>query len=211
MTIAAAQPALSAGQSRFLRYWGLNMSMVYSWGWAWTPGFSYTDDEKKRFAELSQTVSAGATSIWMAAVVILFLLIGAVAMTVMIVIASLAWPDPSKTPAIAFVSLLALTCFLTLGFGFPLSMVWGGTIADWFAGGAAPAEAPGDAALHAKIRGQLWRLIAVMCVILIPGTMAFIVFNIDAGPVLTVLKTAIGLCWVVGIGSYILSRRARSG
>ena len=208
MTEVELSPNLPPSQVRFLRYWALNMTMVRGWGWSWTPGFRYAEAEWQRFETLAASVTRAASAIWMTACPVIFILLAALAVGgLMIPLASALWPDPSKTPAIAFVALLALTSFLTIGFGFPLSMVWGGMIADRIGGDGTQPAAPGDPALHARIRQQLWRLIAAMCILFIPGTMLFIIFNIQAGPILTVLRAVTGVCVVIGMFSFQRSRR----
>jgi hypothetical protein len=140
---------------------------------------------------------------------VIFIIMAAIAVGgLMIPLATLLWPDPSKTPAIAFVSLLALAALLTIGFGLPLAMVWGGVVADWFGTSKEYTPDGEDAALAAKVHRQLWRLIAVMCILLIPGTMMFVIFNIDIGPVLIALKIATGVCILIGAVSFHKSRRS---
>jgi hypothetical protein len=198
---------LSPRKLRFMRYWGFNMAMTRSWGWSSTPGFSYSDSEWSRLSALAATVPESSSAVWLAVCPIIFIIMAAVAVGgIMFPLAGVLWPDPSQTPAIGFVSLLAFTTFLTIGIGMPFAISWAGVIADWF-GDAKPYLADGeDAALAAKVDRQLWRLMAVMCVLFIPGAMTLIVLNIDIRPVLLALKMVVGASIVIGMVSIHKSR-----
>ena len=63
-----------------------------------------------------------------------------------------------------------------------------------------------NAALYAKFRRQLWRVVLVMCGLFIPGCWLWIIYDIQAGPLITVLKW---LCGVVIVGSGFGLWRAR--
>src|ERR1700722_2433642 len=133
MSARTTSQGLSVRKLRFMRYWGLNMTMTRSWGWSWTPGFSYTDAEWSRLLALEANVSKSSASVWLAVCPVIFIVMAAVAVGgVMIPLVVVLWPDPSKIPAIAFISLLVFSAFLTIGFELPLFIGWAGVIADIF-------------------------------------------------------------------------------
>ncbi|MER9374846.1 hypothetical protein [Mesorhizobium sp. M0491] len=46
----------------------------------------------------------------------------------------------------------------------------------------------GDEALASKVSWQINRIMLVMCGLLVPGILLFIAYDIQAGPIITVLK-----------------------
>ena len=164
-----------------LAFWAKAMSQIHSAGMSW-PGFSYTDPEKRRLAAIANSVSDGRYLLFQAIGATLFIVLAALCIAgLFLPVLTALYPDPAQTPALAFVCLLAAVCALTLGFGIPLSMRVGAALV--------PAE-PEDTALAAKMRRQIWRMTLIMCGVLVPGTLLFIAFNIQAGPLITALKWA---------------------
>ena len=65
------------------------------------------------------------------------------------------YPDPAKTSAVVFLTVLFGTCFLTIGIGYPLALNTGGFIADCCTKGEPLPLTDLDRSLAAKIRKQV--------------------------------------------------------
>ena len=50
------------------------------------------------------------------------------------------------------------------------------------------AAASGDAALSSKISWQINRIMLIMCGLLVPGMLVWIAYDIDAGPIIVMIK-----------------------
>jgi hypothetical protein len=176
-----------------LAFWARNMVAIRRGGMTW-PGFSYTDPEWARMDALAGAVERWRFKLytWVnAAIFIAFAAAGIGA--IFLPLASILFPVPAETKPLPFVLLLAATALLILGVGLPVSMrITARLVASDATRTLKPA--PGDAALEAKIGWQIRRMIIIMCGVLVPGTLIFIAFNIQAGPVITVIKwVSIGL------------------
>ena len=151
--------ALTPSRRRFLRYWSLNMTLARTFGWVWMPGFTYGPDEWRRFEALAAAIPRRAVTIWLVATALIFILLAAVATTGVLGVAlTVLWPNPADMPEAGFFALLISVIVLAIGFGMPLSIVWGGAIADWLEPGTPAVEAADDGALHAKISRQFRRM-----------------------------------------------------
>ncbi|HRJ68236.1 MAG TPA: hypothetical protein PK812_01400 [Beijerinckiaceae bacterium] len=199
------EPALSPADERFLRYWSVNMTEAFrSSSDAWWPGFAYDAEQKQRMREIagSEDISGGSVLTFYAIVVLGYIAFaGMASVTIMVPVISWLYPDPSKLPALPFVLLLAGVCLLALGVGLPLSMRAGAWAGDRWAGGRPLPSKPGDAALVARARFQLRRIAIVAAGMLVPGVLLFILFDIDAGPLVFWLKLATVLCVLLSIGA----------
>jgi hypothetical protein len=151
--------SLSPSRQRFLRYWSLNMTLVRQAGWAWPVGFTYSGDEEQRMAALAATVPRAARLIWLAAAVAVFMLgaAGAMMMTLGTALTFL-WPNASEIPELGFFTAMALAIVLAVGIGMPLSVAWGGAIADRIVPLRLDVELVSDTALHAKVTSQFRRM-----------------------------------------------------
>jgi hypothetical protein len=86
------------------------------------------------------------------------------------------------------VLLLAAIALLIIGIGLPISMRIAAAIASDAQTRARLRATPGDAELARKVAYQINRITAIMCGLLVPGTLLFIAFNIRTGPIVTTLK-----------------------
>jgi hypothetical protein len=147
-------PALSRGKFRFLRYWSLNITLARSMGQSQFPGFSYTDDEWSRMEVLSTGLTAAGIWLWLGVVVLSYLIAAALAVSgVLGTAVSTIWRAHPNIPETQFFAAMALIIVMLIGIGMPFSIAFGGLVADplWR---NKPVEAPGDAALHAKVSRQ---------------------------------------------------------
>ena len=192
-----------------LAFWSLNMASIADAGMSW-PGFSYTEQEMARMRELSQAVSPAAYARFLLLTAVVFIAIAAVVIAgVFIPLASVLFAVPADTKPLPFVLLLAVTALLTLGAGLPVAM----RIGSAWSGGAALGEriagVPGDAELAAKVARQILRMTVIMCGIFVPGTMLWIAYDIQGGPIVTAMKwSGIGLM-ALSTGHAIVTRRER--
>jgi hypothetical protein len=151
--------ALTPSRRRFPRYWSLNMTLARTFGWVWMPGFTYGPDEWRRFEALAAAIPRRAVMIWLFATALIFVLLAAVVMIGVLGVAlTVLWPNPTDMPEAGFFALLIAVIVLAIGFGMPLSIVWGGAIADWLEPGTPAVEAADDGALYAKIGRQFRRM-----------------------------------------------------
>ena len=191
-----------------LAFWALNMTAATGGKNNW-PGFIYAEPEWTRLTRLAEAVDGAAYARYLLIVAAVFIALaacGVVGLFVPIMIAL--YPNPADTKALPFVLLLAATALLSIGIGLPIAM----RVAAWASADAAMMarlrEEPGDAALARKAAHQVTRMTVIMCGVLVPGTLLWIAFDINGGPLITALKwLAIG---AMG-GSMIHTIRARKG
>lgn len=203
-------PELTVGQTRMLRFWGANMTAAFAASRSW-PGFPSTDTERARLIELGATVPPAAMTLWMYALApAIFILTAALAVVaIMVPGLTLLYPNPGDIQPLPFVLLLTAVVAAAIGLGFPLAMALGARLALAWTGDAGRFVAqPGDAALYAKFRSQLWRVTLVMCGLFIPGCWLWIVYDLQAGPFVTALKWVTAL-WIVGSGLALWRLRHR--
>lgn len=172
-----------------LAFWGANMLRVREAGMSW-PGFGYTPAEVARFGEMGAPIGNRHYILFTWVTASFFIAIAAVAVGLMFWALLAAYPDTSRTPASVFVAVLACVALVSIGWGLPLAMRLAAGFVSTSVDFSGVAPAPGDAALAAKVRFQIRRMTAIMCGIFVPGTLCWIAFDIDAGPILTVLKVA---------------------
>jgi len=183
--VATASPSLDPG----LAFWGANIVRMKDAGMTW-PGFSYSDVEIARFRTVGQPVGLWTYKLFIWLTAAIFIVIAAVFVGVMIWVLTALYPDPSKTPASVFVTLLACVSLVSIGWGIPFAMRLAARFMARHVDFSAIGPQPDDTALAAKIRFQIRRMTAIMCGIFIPGCLLWIAFNIDAGPIVTVVKIA---------------------
>jgi hypothetical protein len=201
---------LKASDERFLRYWAANTSMALDQsGEADWYGFAYSPDEKARMRVIAAALPGKAFGVFVAVTVTGFLVVAAVAVTA-IMVPLLIWlyPDPAQTSAVVFVSTMAAICFGCIGFGLPVVMAWGARAGDLWGGGLPQVPIQGDAALIGKVRHQLWRMTLIMVGIFVPGCLIFILFNIDAGPLVFWLKLICAAVFAASVFRTATGRRS---
>jgi hypothetical protein len=196
------------GRMLRLAFWADIMMRIKNAGMSW-PGFSYTDAEWARLAPLAEAVAPFDAGRFKVVNAIVFIALAAVAMGGgFLPLASALFPVPAETPALPFVALLAATCFLVIGLGLPVSM----RIAAPLSAGARTrgnlSTLTYDPALWAKVAFQMHRITLVMCGFLVPGVLLFIAYNIDGGPIITVLKWISWVALLISTGDTVRRRKA---
>jgi hypothetical protein len=200
-----------ARDHRFLRYYAKGLLQLGPAGRDW-PGFRYSPEEWQRLELYGGSVGDGASGIAMTSGAVIFILVAAAVIGGLFIPAmTLLYPDPSKTSALVFLSCLFATALLTIGIGYPIALNAGGYIADRFAGDKPLEMIEADRLLAAKIRGQIWRMIGVLCGIGVPASLILVIYDIDLGPVMRWLKpVAYGLMAVVMATTAWTSSRKRA-
>ncbi len=182
-------PEVSQSALIRLALWADIMCPIKNADMSW-PGFSYTDAEWARMAELDQAVDGAATFRFQLINAVLFIVLaGLVIAGGFMPLMTLLYPNPADTKVLPFALVLAATAFLLLGAGLPLTM----RIAAPLAADAslrALNGAPGDGALWAKVVHQIRRISIILCGLLVPGILIWVTFDIDGGPIITALKWA---------------------
>jgi len=182
-------PALDTSLDTGLAFWGANMMRIVDSGMKW-PGFSYSDEEMARLRAIGAPVTYLKYQLFTWITAAIFIVIAACGIGVMFWAMLAAYPDTSKTPASVFVATLACVALVSIGWGVPVSMRLAAKIVAPHVDFSTIGPAPGDTALSAKVRFQIWRMTAIMCGVFIPGTLLWIAWDIQAGPIVTVLKVA---------------------
>jgi hypothetical protein len=201
---------LSPFRNRFLRYWSLNVILARSSGYPRLMGFPYTDAEQLRIEAIAGTIPSRAVLTWLSATVVIFILLAIAGVVgIMDPALTLLWPDPATMPGLGFAAVMALILTLALGFGMPLSIAFGGAIADRLADVTVPAPEPDDAALYAKVRSQFLRLAAIFSIAFIPGMMIYISLGVDAEWIRIILHGATAAIALFGLLCHAASRRPR--
>lgn len=186
-----------------LAFWAKNMTMISGARMSW-PGFSYSEAETARMSEMAASVSNAARQKFVLMNAVIFIaLAAAFIFGFFLRLASWLFPTPAETKALPFVLLLAATALLTIGIGLPISMH---LASRWSADETMRTGLTarlGDAALLAKVSYQINRMTLIMCGLLVPGTLLFIAFDIEGGPIITILKWAALIAMVAAV---VLSR-----
>jgi hypothetical protein len=195
-----AQSPLDPG----LAFWGANIVRMKDAGMTW-PGFSYSDAELARFRTLGAPVGAWTYQFFTWLTAAFFIPLAAVFVGLMIWLLSALYPDTSKTPASVFVCLLACVSLVSIGWGVPFSMRLAARIMGRRVDFSGIEPQAGDEALAAKIRFQIRRMTAIMCGVFIPGCLLWIAWDIDAGPIITVVK--IGAIVLMFVSTWVAQRR----
>jgi hypothetical protein len=171
-----------------LAFWAKNMTSIRRAGMQW-PGFSYTEPEWARMAELAGAVSDGAFEKFKIVNAVVFIALAAIGIVaVFMPLAILLFPRPAETPAPAFVLLLAAVALLIIGIGLPISMRIAAAMSTDDETRTRLTPAPGDGELEHKVAYQINRMTAIMCGVFVPGTLLWIAFNIRAAPIVIALK-----------------------
>lgn len=191
-----------------LAFWADIMMSIKNAGMSW-PGFSYTDAEWARLGPLAEVVAPFDAGRFKVVNAIVFIALAAVAMGGgFLPLASALFPVPAETPVLPFVTLLAATCFLVIGLGLPVSM----RIAAPLSAGAETRARLGaisyDGELWSKVAFQMRRIILILCGFLVPGVLLFIAYNIDGGPIISVLKWVSWAALLLSAGDSVRRRKA---
>ncbi|MCP9232208.1 hypothetical protein NMG46_18405 [Mesorhizobium sp. LMG 17147] len=193
-----------------LAFWAKGMTAIRDGHMEW-PGFSYTEVEWARMTTLAKPVGGGTYQLFTLVNAAIFIAIAALRIfCVFLPLAALLFPLPAETSALKFSLLLAACALLIIGIGLPISLRLSTALVAPKSLHAALVAVPGDQALAAKVSWQINRITLVLCGLLVPGTLLFIAYDIEAGPIITALKwLAIALMAVsVAIGAW--QRRKQS-
>ncbi|MES0094903.1 hypothetical protein [Mesorhizobium sp. M0030] len=200
---------MTSGALARLAFWARGMTAIKDGRMEW-PGFCYTDAEWARMRVLAAPIGAGRYQLFTWVNAAIFIAIAALGIVcVFLPLATLLFP-PAEASALKFSALLAACAFLIIGLGLPISMRLSSALAISREMRAGLVGEAGDEALAAKVSWQINRIMLVMCGLLVPGILLFIAYDIDASPIITVLKwLAIALIAVsVAVGA--LQQRKRS-
>ena len=190
-----------------LAFWARGMIAIRDGRMEW-PGFSYSEPEWTRMRTLAAPISVGTYQLFTWVNAAIFIAIAALGIfCVFLPLATLLFPVPAETSALKFSLLLAACAFLIIGLGLPISMRLSSALVASKTIRAALVAAPGDEALAAKVSCQINRIMLVMCGLLVPGILLFIAYDIDAGPIITVLKWLAILLMAVSVAIGALQRR----
>lgn len=203
---------LSTSQERLLRYWGLNMAIAIeqSGGTAW-PMFGHSTAEQARFTSITDQLPGKAIWVFFAVTVAVFLVMAALAVVLILLpILTLIAPNPADLTPLPFVLTMALVIPVAFGVGFPLSLAIGARLGDSWGGGKPAAAEPGNRDLYAKIRRQFLRFALIAGAVFIPGCLLFIIFDINAGPLVDVLKLVCAASMVRGVAGIWRTRPKRN-
>lgn len=203
---------LSTSQERLLRYWGLNMAiaMEMSGGATW-PMFGYSKPEQARFKSITDQLPGKAMWVFFAVTVVVFLATAALAVVLILLpILTLVAPNPADLTPLPFVLAMALVILVAFGVGFPLSLAVGARLGDSWGDGKPAAAEPGDRDLYAKIRRQLLRFALIAGAVFVPGCLLFILFDIEAGPLVDALKLVCAASTVGGMVGFWRTRPKRN-
>ena len=153
-----------------LAFWARNMVFYRRRGTVW-PFFNYTDAEWARMDVLAQAAQRQFQA-FLAVNTVLFLALAALGMAVIFMpLATWLFPVPDKTPALGFALLLAACTLFIVGGGLPITMNLAGRLVADAAMQAKLSPQAGDAALAAKARWQIWRIMLVGCAVLVIGVL----------------------------------------
>ena len=189
--------ALSKSELARVAFWAKNMTVLRDSGYKWWPGFTYSDAEWQQMDKLAAPISGGAyiKFTWLNA--LLFIVFAAVVVVCFFVpVLTLMYPNPADIQPLPFSLALAATTLIAIGLGLPLTM----KISAWLCASeevrATLSSTPETEALASRVSWQLARMTMIMCGILVPGMLLWITFNIDGGPILTVLKFVFALMFI---------------
>ncbi len=153
-----------------LAFWARNMVFYRRRGRLW-PFFNYTDAEWVRMEVLADAAKRQLQT-FLVVNTVLFLALAALGIAVIFMpLATWLFPVPDKTPALGFALLLATCTLFIVGGGLPITMDLAGRLVADATMQAQLAPQPGDAALAAKARGRIWRIMLAGCVVLAVGVL----------------------------------------
>jgi len=198
------------GRMLRLAFWAEIMTSIKDANMSW-PGFSYTEAEWTRMEPLADAVAPFDAGRFKVVNAVVFIALAAVAIVgVFLPLATVLFPVAAETPALPFVALLAAVCFLTIGLGLPVSMLVAAPLSAGSATREHLAALSYDAELWSKVAFQMRRTTLIMCGFLVPGVLLFIAYNIDGGPIITVLKWVSWGALLVSTGDAARQRRVRA-
>jgi hypothetical protein len=152
-----------------LAFWSRNMTWLRAAGTDW-PGFSYTDAEWARMRGLSQTADGRFMS-FLFVNTCLFLVWAVLGIAILFMpLATLLYPPGSAT-GIGFAALLFGAVAAIVAGGLPVTMQIAAFLVCDSAMKAKLVPLPGDAELAAKVRWQFWRIMLIVAVIMVIGTL----------------------------------------
>ncbi|MGH3426029.1 MAG: hypothetical protein ACRDQZ_00380 [Mycobacteriales bacterium] len=163
---APVEPELSARERRFLRYWSVAMVLSRQCDWRWIPGFTYHQDEEERLRDLALRTPLKAVVVWLAASVVIVVLSGFAALVVIAGLAFLmVWRTPGDVSGQGSYAAMGMVLILTIAAGVPLSVGWGGVVAERLVIQSPPSERSIDVRLVRRIEGQLRRASATFALV----------------------------------------------
>jgi hypothetical protein len=191
-----------------LAFWSQNMLVARESSASWL-GFSYTPEEWKRMETLAEKVGGGPYLKFLLLNALLFVLLAGICIVgFFLPILLLIYPDTRDLQPLPFVLLLSATTLIAIGAGLPLTM----RAAAWLCASrelrAARITAEQDLALERKVSWQLLRMTLIMCGALVPGMLLWIAFDIDGGPILSVLKIVCALLFIGSVATAALRKTA---
>ncbi len=191
---------------RILPYWSANMVALWDNGMTWWPGFNYSAEEQALMRTQANRV-AGRGVIYSIMVAIIFIAgLCVIVPGIMLPLLNWLYPDPSQISGLVFACVLATISAISLGLWLPVAMALAARAIDLMLDRPAGAGALDEAeqALARRIKWQLQRMALIMSGILIPGIMAFIIFDIDTrkGPIHYVIQAA-DIAIIVGTALYL--------
>jgi hypothetical protein len=152
-----------------LAFWSRNLVWLRAAGTNW-PGFSYTDAEWTRMHRLARCAEARFPA-FLVVNAVLFLglaLLGSA--TLIAPLVTVLYP-PGRASGAGFAALMFGGLAVVVAGGLPVTM----QIAAFLVAGsrmhASLAPEPGDAALAAKVRWQFWRIMLIVAVVMVIGTL----------------------------------------
>jgi hypothetical protein len=176
---APFEPELSSREYRFLRYWSAAMVLSRQCDWRWVPGFAYHEDEEERFRDLASRIARLPLMIWLATSAAVFLLCGLISLFLIAGLALVAgWHSPASITPLGSSAAMAMALILAFAAGVPLSILWGGDLAERIASGARWSGRSIDARLLRKVRGQLQRAGATLAVLFVAAALLWL-FSLD--------------------------------
>jgi hypothetical protein len=198
---ADSRPNLERWLALLVRYWAFGMTLIHDRGSNW-PGFGYSDKEKAKLQSLARQVPAIEYYLWLALVVVNYLLI----LTGMMLLGSACLlhaiggeQNMSKTPAAVFFLQLALDLGVSLSLGLPAAMLPAAALTGrWF--GVPNRELPDQtstAYFFHRLRWQITRvalgsLAALLPIwILVPGDSKIWVVGRLVRPILSAAVAAL--------------------
>lgn len=199
---------------RILPYWSANMATLWDMGMSWWPGFNYTAEEQALMRSQAQRVG-GRGAIYGFAVAVLFIAgLGVIVPAALLPLLNWLYPDFTQIGGLVFAVLLATVAAFSLGLWLPLAMALAARAVDLLLGRPRDgAWGAAEQALAQRVRWQLQRMALIMSGLLVPGIMAFIIFDIDTrkGPLHFLLQAA-DLIVIVGTLFYLRAagRRRRA-
>jgi hypothetical protein len=125
VTPTDSRHALERWLALVVRYWAFNMTLAVAGGMRW-PGFGYTDEETAAFKAIAEGYDAFEYYVWLALVVVFYLVIAALVVAVdlnLLTIAIGGQKNMAQTPAVLFFFSLALGLLVAMIVGFPAAML----------------------------------------------------------------------------------------